>query len=118
MIDAESSHRVLVGEEREIVSASNIKTDFIVTPKGTVMDTKVNYNLVGSGEKGDWFQIHNYGKLEDGFSFPHTHKPQLNTNGTYISYKRMIFDTTYVDIDFADELLRTGKMILRIKGRR
>jgi hypothetical protein len=30
----------------------------------------------------------------------------------------MIFDTTDVDIDYADKLLRTGKMILRIKGRR
>lgn len=31
------------------------KTDFVVTPKGSVMDTGKNYNLVGTGEKGDWF---------------------------------------------------------------
>ena len=58
----------------ESVLPPNTKPDFIVTPEGTVMDTSKNYNLVGSGEQGDWFQIHNYGKPEDGFGFPHTHK--------------------------------------------
>ena len=66
----------------ESVLPPNTKPDFIVTPEGTVMDTSKNYNLVGSGKQGDWFQIHNYGKPEDGFGFPHTHKSQLNTNGT------------------------------------
>ena len=71
----------------ESVLPPNTKPDFIVTPEGTVMDTSKNYNLVGSGEQGDWFQIHNYGKPEDGFDFSHTHKPQLNTNGTNTSYQ-------------------------------
>ncbi|MBQ9199125.1 MAG: hypothetical protein IJ141_02985 [Lachnospiraceae bacterium] len=102
----------------ESVLPPNTKPDFIVTPEGTVMDTSKNYNLVGSGEQGDWFQIHNYGKPEDGFGFPHTHKPQLNTNGTNTSYKRVVSNTTAADIDYADELLRTGKMTFRKKGRR
>ena len=89
-----------------------------MTPEGTVMDTSKNYNLVGSGEQGDWFQIHNYGKPEDGFGFPHTHKQQLKTNGTNTSYKRVVSNTTAADIDYADELLRTGKMTFRKKGRR
>lgn len=82
------------------------------------MDTSKNYNLVGSEEQGDWFQIHNYGKLEDGFGFPHIHKPQLNTNGTYTSYKRVVSNTTAADIDYADELLRTGKMTFRKKRKK
>lgn len=102
----------------ESVLPPNTKPDFIVAPEGTVMDTSKNYNLVGSGEQGDWFQIHNYGKPEDGFGFPHTHKPQLNTNGTNTSYKRVVSNTTAADIDYADELLRTGKMTFRKKGRR
>ncbi len=106
------------GGGSESVLPPNTKPDFIVTPEGTVMDTSKNYNLVGSGEQGDWFQIHNYGKPEDGFGFPHTHKPQLNTNGTNTSYKRVVSNTTAADIDNADELLRTGKMTFRKKGRR
>ena len=97
--------------------APDFKTDFIVTPNGTVMDTSKNYNLVGTGEKGDWFQIHNVGKPED-VGFPHTHTPRLNTDGVHISYSRMVDSTTAEDIDLADHLLRTGKMTLRKKGRR
>jgi hypothetical protein len=81
------------------------------------MDTSKNYNLVGTGEKGDWFQIHNVGKSED-VGFPHTHAPQLNTDGEHISYNRVVTSTTAEDIDLVDELLRTGKMVLRKKGRR
>ncbi len=91
--------------------------DFIVTPKGTVMDTSKNYNLVGSGEKGDWFQIHNIGKAEEGYGFPHTHKPQKNTDGIHISYSRVVSDTIAEDIDLVDNLLRTRKMTIR-KGKR
>lgn len=60
-------------------------TDFNVIPKGTVIDTSNNYNSVGTGEKGDWFQIHNIGKVEEGYGFPHTHRPQKNTDGVHIS---------------------------------
>lgn len=91
--------------------------NYIVTSKGTVMDTSKNYNLIGSGEKGDWFQIHNYGKPETGFSFPHTHSPQINTNGAYTSVNRIVSNTTEMDINLADQLLRTGQMVIR-KGRR
>lgn len=94
-----------------------IKPDFIVTPKGTVMDTSKNYNLVGTGEKGDWFQIHNLGKAEDGVGFPHTHRPQMNTNGIHVSYNRVVSDTIAEDIDYVDELLRNGVMTIR-KGKR
>ena len=70
------------------------KVDFVVTPNGTVMDTSKNYNLVGTGEKGDWFQIHNVGKSED-VGFPHTHAPQLNTDGEHISYNRVVTSALY-----------------------
>ena len=101
----------------EVIVEPQRQADFIVTPKGTVMDTSKNYNLVGSGKQGDWFQIHNYGKAEPGFDFPHTHSPQMNTNGTYTSYSRIVSDTTAEDIDLVDELLRSGRMIIR-KGKR
>ena len=94
-----------------------IKPDFIVTPNGTVMDTSKNYNLVGIGEKGDWFQIHNFGKAESGVGFPHTHKPQMNTDGIHVSFNRIVSDTSAEDIDNADKLLRNGIMIIR-KGKR
>ena len=81
------------------------------------MNTSKNYNLVGSGEQGDWFQIHNVGKSED-VGFPHTHTPQMNTDGVHISYNRVVSSTTAEDIDLADYLLRTGKMVLRKAGRR
>lgn len=93
------------------------KTNFIVTSKGTVMDTSKNYNLIGTGKKGDWFQIHNWGKEEIGFDFPHTHSPKINTNGVHVSVNRVISNTTDADINLADKLLRTGQMILR-KGRK
>lgn len=82
------------------------------------MDTSKNYNLVGTGDAGDWFQIHNYGKAEDGFDFPHTHYPEINTNGIYTSVKRMVDNTKSEHINLADELLRIGKMVLRTGGRR
>ena len=93
------------------------KTDFIVTPNGTVMDTSKNYNLIGIWEKGDWFQIHNIGKQEE-VEFPHTHTPVLNTDGIHISYNRVVTSTIAEDIDLADYLLRTDKIILRTRGRR
>ena len=99
------------------VSGSVPKPDFIVTPNGTVMDTGKNYNLIGSGMQGDWFQIHNIGKPED-VGFPHTHSPQLNTDGQHTSYNRVVTSTVADDIDLADHLLRTGKMTFRKKGRR
>ncbi len=92
-------------------------TDFVVTPNGTVMDTSKNYNLVGSGEKGDWFQIHNYGKEHGNLGFPHTHYSRVNANGVYTSVSRLDQQTSTVDIDYANELLETGKMILRKGGR-
>ena len=81
------------------------------------MDTSKNYNLIGTGEKGDWFQIHNFGKAEPGFDFPHTHKPQMNTDGVHISFNRVVSNTSASDIDFADELLKNGIMTIR-KGKR
>ena len=100
-----------------IISRSDTKPDFIVTPNGTAMDTSKNYNLIGTGEKGDWFQIHNIGKSEPGFGFPHTHKPQMNTDGVHISYNRVVSNTSADDIDYADILLRNGIMTIR-KGKR
>ncbi len=99
------------------VGGSVPKPDFIVTPNGTVMDMGKNYNLIGSGMQGDWFQIHNIGKPED-VGFSHTHSPQLNTDGQHTSYNRVVTSTVADDIDLADHLLRTGKMTFRKKGRR
>jgi hypothetical protein len=94
------------------------KPDFIVTEKGTVMPTNKDFNLVDTRiptgkEGGDWFQIHNtegHGTLGN----PHTHYPEINTNGNVGSTVRRDVPTTAQDIDKADDLLRNGTMRERI----
>ncbi len=94
------------------------KADFIVTPKGTVMDTSMDYNLVSTttptNQGGEFFQIHNSHPHKG--NTPHTHKQQVNTNPVtgVSSSKRIDNPTTAVDIDYADSVLRSGTMRIRI----
>lgn len=80
--------------------------DFIVSPKGTAMSTKKDYNLVDTKqENGDWFQIHNtHGHGDLGKT--HTHFPEQH------GQRRVRRDrkTNGSDMDFADQKLRDGSM--------
>ena len=94
------------------------KTDFIVTPKGTSMDTSKDYNLVSvttpTNQGGEFFQIHNTHSHNG--NTPHTHRPQTNTNPVtgISSVKRIDNPTTAADIDYANNAWMQGILRERI----
>ena len=99
-------------------SAQSSKSDFVVAPRGTVMDTSKDYNLVSTttliNQGGEFIQIHN-SHLHRG-NMPHTHKQQVNTNPVtgVSSSKRVDNFTTVTDIDYTDSVLKEGTLRIRV----
>ena len=79
-------------------------TDFIVSPQGTVVPTNEDINLVSTSDDNNWFQIH-FKHEHDGLN-PHTHFPEKHDKNTKRGYKA----TDANDLDYADKMLREGKM--------
>ena len=106
------------GGNKNIINSTKNNPDFIVTPEGVVMPTNRDFNLVSTtvptNKGGEFLQIHTQ-HLHKKLTNPHTHKPQFNVDhATGIeSSKRLDAETSVDDINYADKVLRNGKLRIR-----
>lgn len=87
---------------------------FAVTPRGTILETGANYDLVNADQNRQglpWLQIH--GGHSHGGVTPHTHYPEVNRAGDLTSIKRRYKPTTARDADMLARMLQQDKMRFR-----
>ena len=102
-------------KENDSIQQINSKPDFLVTSEGVVLPTNKDFNLVSTSKPtnqgGEYLQIHN-GHEHYGVNNPHTHKPKVNIDPVSgkSSANRLPSNTSAEDINYADMMIREGKL--------